>query len=103
MKTLEEVQQHLANNGYTREAISRILGFLIGSGVKRYDEEILVKYGAKTFDDFFEWWNEEDSEEDKVLCDLMEYLSDKYDNAKCEGDKERFGKFIDFLIEQFYK
>lgn len=103
MKTLEEVQQHLANNGYTRNAISKILGLLIGSGVKQYNEEILVRYGAKSFDDFFAWWEEEESEEDKVLSDLMEYLAGKYDNAKCEGDKERFGKFIDFLVENFYK
>lgn len=43
MKTKEEIVNHLYNVGYTEQAMHKIVGFLIGSGIKEEDEVITLK------------------------------------------------------------
>ena len=47
MKTKEEIVKHLYNVGYTDQAMHKIVGFLIGSGIKEEDEVMTLKKGSK--------------------------------------------------------
>lgn len=57
MKTKEEVLKHLMEVGYGENASTKIMGFLIGQGLKTPDEEITYKKGEKRFEDFYNWFN----------------------------------------------
>lgn len=69
MKTKEQVLQHLMEVGYTKKAINRIMGFLIGKDLKTIDEQITYKKGEETFEYFMNWFN---SEEKKVKKSKLE-------------------------------
>lgn len=59
MRTKKEIKEHLLNVGYTSVALAKIMGFLIGKGIKSKDETFTVLIGKHTFDYFFDWWNSE--------------------------------------------
>ena len=57
MKTKEQILEHCKNVGHTETARRQICAYLIGKGVKDKEEEILLKKGECTFDNFLEWFN----------------------------------------------
>ncbi len=57
MRTRIEIEEHLKNTGYTAKAIIKIMGFLIGKGLKNKDEKMTVQKGQQTFDDFYDWYH----------------------------------------------
>lgn len=101
MKTREEVEGHLKENGYSKNAVNRILAFLVGAGVKKFDEQMIVKYGDGTWAEFYEWWQNENEGEDCAFCDLMDYLCEQHNKSTNEGEKEKISRYIEFLIDAF--
>lgn len=69
MKTKEQVLEHLMEVGYTKKAINKIMGFLIGKDLKTIDEQITYKKGEESFEYFMIWFN---SEEKKVKKSKLE-------------------------------
>ena len=74
MKTKEEIVNHLYNVGYTEQAMHKIVGFLIGSGIKEEDEVITLKKGSNDWHSFWEWYNSEDV--DLKSVDFVDSLID---------------------------
>lgn len=101
MKTREEVEKHLKSTGYSKNAVNRILAFLVGAGTKEFDEQMIVKYGDGTWAEFYEWWNNEDDCEDCVFCDLMNYLCEQHNKSAKEEEKEQIRRYVEFLIDAF--
>lgn len=102
MRTKEEVVKHLSENGYTVKALNRILGFLVGVGVKEFDEELLVKHGINHWEDFYEWWkNEVVDNEDDIFYNLLDYLCEQQDKTTNNEEKKQLDSFIVFLLESF--
>ena len=101
MKTREEVEKHLKSTGYSKNAVNRILAFLVGTGVKEFDEQMIVKYGDGTWAEFYEWWKNENDCEDCVFCDLMDYLCKQHNKSTDEDEKEEISRYIEFLIDAF--
>lgn len=61
MKTKDEIKKHLKCTSYGAEDIIKIMGFLIGKGIKAADETMQYFVGDDklTFNDFLEWFNSE--------------------------------------------
>lgn len=66
MKTKEEVLKHLMEVGYGENASTKIMGFLIGQGLKTPEEEITYKKGKRTFEDFYNWFNSKEVKKTKL-------------------------------------
>lgn len=99
MKTKEDVVRHFEEYGYSKDALNRILGFLVGAGIKEFDEEMLIQFGNGTWADFYEWWNSEDEEcDDCCLCGLIEYLVEQHNTCNDEKKKDEISGYIEFLI-----
>lgn len=79
MKTKEQVLKHLMEVGYTKKAINRIMGFLIGKDLKTIDEHITYKKGEESFEYFMNWFN---SEEKKVKKSKLEAYKEIVDFLK---------------------
>ena len=98
MKTKQEVIEHCKTNGYTKGAICKITGFLIGNGMKEVDEMILVKKGNLVFEDFIEWFNEE---EENPLQTIMDDICANIENAKDGKLRKRYEAQLLFMMECF--
>ena len=68
MKTKEQVLEHLKKTGYTRKSIIKIMGFLIGKGIKRVDEKMVYMRGEHDFMYFLRWFERDD---DLALLNFM--------------------------------
>ena len=101
MRTKEEVKKHLRETAYSKSDVQRILGYLVGAGVKEFDEQMIAKYGDGTWAEFYEWWEDENECEDCVFCDLMNYLCEQHNKSTNEEEKEEISRYIEFLIDDF--
>lgn len=99
--TIEEVREHCATNGYTDAAISKIMGFLIGAGLKGDSEVIKTRRGECTWDDFYRWVKGEEVEEEHPLCTLLNDLTTRIKTVKNEKKREKLQRQLDFLVEEF--
>lgn len=114
MKTREEVLNHLLENGYTKNAISHILGFMVARELKTVDEKVRYLKGDGSFEDFFRWYNDCDAPivEDETLdieycpkCVLNTLMADiakfiEYDIANEEWDLlDRHMAQMTFLLD----
>lgn len=68
MKTKEQVLEHLKKTGYTRKSIIKIMGFLIGKGIKGVDEKMVYMRGEHDFMYFLKWFERDD---DLYLLNFM--------------------------------
>lgn len=84
MKTKEKVLKHLMEVGYTKKAINRIMGFLIGKDLKAIDEQITYKKGENNFEYFMNWFG----------CNRENIKVKKTKKSKLEAYKE----IVNFLI-----
>lgn len=104
MKTKEQVIAHLKENGYTKKALCKILGFLIGAGLKEENEEFYVKTsGDLKWNDFWSWWvtEEEEPDAEDILLSILEDIADRYSETNDENKKKRYEAQISWLIEEF--
>lgn len=98
MKTKEEIVKHLYNVGYTDQAMHKIVGFLIGSGIKEEDEVITLKKGSNDWQSFWSWYNKED--EDLKSVDFVDSLIDDVMTASIIiEDDSLLNQKLNFLYE----
>lgn len=75
MKTREQVLKHLMEVGYTKGAIGKIMGFLIGKDLKAIDEQITYKKGEESFEYFMNWFNSEEKKVKKTKREAYEEIA----------------------------
>lgn len=83
MKTKEQVLQHLMEFGYTRKAIDRIMGFLLGQGLKTPDETITYLKGDLPFEDFYKWYNSKEVKKSRLEAykEIVDFLMSNVKDA----------------------
>lgn len=111
MKTKEEIIKHLHDVGYTEHATSKIMGFLIGSGLKDKDELIKAKKGLNDFEHFWKWVKCENNDEniDENVKMLLSIITDvltigairfhKMSDLECEMLERKLEFLRDTMIE----
>ena len=102
MKSKRKVFEHLGEVAYTKNAVNRIMGFLLGCGIVEKGEIVEVKNPDDdeprcNFDDFYAWFENEE-EELAVFGSLIEDLSDAQQEALAENDMETFKRVTDQLM-----
>lgn len=98
MKTKTQVLAHLAKVGYSKEAIMKIMGFLIGNGTKTIDEEVVYLIGNGDFSDFMNWYqSDDDAEQECLICKAFDKLFDAMKVADENEDEEMTQKLDDLL------
>ena len=102
MKSKRKVFEHLGEVAYTKNAASRIMGFLLGCGIVEKGEIVEFKNPDDgeircNFDDFYAWFENEE-EELAIFGSLIEDLSDAQQEALAEGDMETFKRVTDQLM-----
>lgn len=90
MKTKNQVVEHLKAVGYSRLAINKIMGFLIGNGQKEIYEVMEFLPGEGTFDDFINWYQSETEEVEPEcpVCKAFRHLFSAMDMAVNNDDLE---------------
>ena len=68
--------EHLKKTGYTRKSIIKIMGFLIGKGIKGVNEKMVYMRGEHDFMYFLRWFEGKGGEEhlndtELSLLDMM--------------------------------
>lgn len=101
MKTKDEILTYLKNNGHSNNAITKIMGFLIGAGLKDDAETIIYKRGTNTWDDFMHWYNNEPATDDSPLYYIFKILAEKRADVISPDDAKIVDDCIDFLIKEF--
>lgn len=107
MKTKEQVLEHLMHVGYSKDAITKIMGFLIGNGTKTIDEKVVHVIGNKDFDYFINWYQEDAVNEpgnDCPVCNLFEHLFNAYDIASNIGNdklNEELDEMMNLMLDIF--
>ena len=104
MKTKEQIAQHLEEFGYTPMAISKILGFMIGAGLKEESEKMLVKTTdlKYSWEDFWNWYNSNDEGCNKCpLCDMLNELIHVMDTEEDPEKVQKAHERYEFLVEAF--
>ena len=102
MKSKRKVFEHLGEVAYTKNAVNRIMGFLLGCGIVEKGEIVEFKNPDDdeprcNFDDFYAWFENEE-EELAIFGSLIEDLSDAQQEALAENDMETFKRVTDQLI-----
>lgn len=105
MKTKEQIARHLEEFGYNTLALNKILGFLIGAGIKEESEKMCVKTNDIKYkwEDFWYWYNSDDTKccNDCPLCEmlneLIQIMESETDPDKVQKAHERY----EFLVEAF--
>lgn len=92
-KERAEVLKHLENTGYSRHAMNKIAGFLIGAGLKDVDEAIVIAHGKGTFDDFYDWYVGSD-----FVTDWVAELAMHQAKSSNDAEKALIDKRIDYLV-----
>lgn len=103
MKTKEQILEHLKNVGYGEYAQGKILGYLIGAGIKEEAEKISLLNGIGEWAHFWSWLNAEE-EEECTRCPLCEWLNELAAEMEKETDPDKVQKLHDrysLLIETF--
>lgn len=102
MKSKRKVFEHLGEVAYTKNAVNRIMGFLLGCGIVEKGEIVEFKNPDDdeprcNFDDFYAWFENEE-EELAIFGSLIEDLSDAQQEALAENDMETFKRVTDQLM-----
>ena len=102
MKSKRKVFEHLGEVAYTKNAVNRIMGFLLGCGIVEKGEIVEFKNPDDdeprcNFDDFYAWFENEE-EELAIFGSLIEDLSDAQQEALAENDMETFKRVTEQLM-----
>ena len=102
MKSKRKVFEHLGEVAYTKNAVNRIMGFLLGFGIVEKGETVEFKNPEDgeircNFDDFYAWFENEE-EELAIFGSLIEDLSDAQQEALAEGDMATFKRVTEQLM-----
>ena len=66
-KSRKDILQHLENVGYKQSDMERIAAYLIGAGIKTFDDFITIKVGNRTFKDFYKWCTHEEVKDVNII------------------------------------
>ena len=102
MKSKRKVFEHLGEVAYTKNAVNRIMGFLLGCGIVEKGEIVEFKNPDDdeprcNFDEFYAWFENEE-EELAIFGSLIEDLSDAQQEALAENDMETFKRVTEQLM-----
>ena len=114
MRTKEQIQELLSTVVFTELALQKILGFMIGKGLKEEDEKIQVivseEGNGEDWSFFYDWYNgvfelntpnKEQTCSKCPLCDMLNeclhIIDNETDPEKVQKSKERY----QFLMEAF--
>ena len=102
MKSKRKVFEHLGEVAYTKNAVNRIMGFLLGCGIVEKGEVVEFKNPEvderrSNFVDIYAWFENEE-EELAVFGSLIEDLSDAQQEALAEGDMETFKRVTEQMM-----
>ena len=102
MKSKRKVFEHIGEVAYTKNAVNRIMGFLLGCGIVEKGEIVEFKNPDDdeprcNFDDFYAWFENEE-EELAIFGSLIEDLSDAQQEALAEGDMATFKRVTEQLM-----
>lgn len=104
MKTREEICEHLLTTGYTENARTKIMGFLIGKDLKAPEEVFTVLRGIGTFEDFHKWFfdmpndvNYEEEEMEAIVSILNDVVA-RRDTAHSLEEYEYYQGQLEWLI-----
>ena len=102
MKSKRKVFEHLGEVAYTKNAVNRIMGFLLGCGIVEKGEIVEFKNPDDdeprcNFDDFYAWFENEE-EELAIFGSLIEDLTDAQQEARAEGDMATFKRVTEQLM-----
>lgn len=95
MKTIEEIKNHVLNNGYTMEDSLRISGYITGIGLKSHKESVVFKIGTGDFHSFMKWFNKIPIPVHEKSNSYTNYFSSntlQYNNCKVIENKEEIRK-----------
>ena len=101
MRTKDEVLAYLKETGHSNSAVTKIMGFLIGNGMKTPDEEIVLKRGQNSWEEFYDWFENKPKEKECPLYNLMSYLNDRLNEANTSAEAKRINGFMAFLVSEF--
>lgn len=107
MKTRKEVEKHLAQTGYTKNAANCIGGYLIGAGICAQGDKFDIKAGEKKFPDFLKWFESPDKIDDEaVFCSIVEDMVIRIIDCESLEEVKRLDAQVDLLIkmaEDYFK
>ena len=98
-RTKEELLKHAATTGYTKSAILKISGFLIGVGMKDESEIITWKVGTNTWDSFYAWFNGSTLRPRSVFDTIMEDIFSRLDASESEDERQRYNRQIEWMCK----
>lgn len=108
MKTKEQVLKHLMEVGYTKKAINRIMGFLLGQGLKTPDETITYMKGDRPFKDFYKWYNSKEVKKSKLEAykEIVDFLMSNVKDVPLYwleylNDDIKFGETLEKIAADF--
>lgn len=115
MRTKEQIQELLTLVKFTDEALAKILGFMIGKGLKEESEQmrvIVTEDGeGEDWHFFYDWYNgafelQDLKEEEGVcgkcpLCDMLNECLHIIDNEKDPKKVQKAKERYQFLMEAF--
>lgn len=101
MRTKNEVLAYLKENGHSNNAITKIMGFLIGVGIKEPNERIVFKRGENSWEEFFEWYNNEPKKKECPLYNILSILNDRRNETDDIREIARIDDCIGFLVSEF--
>ena len=107
MKTKQEIIEHLLTTGYTDDARTKIMGYLIGMELKGTAEVFTVLRGVATFDDFHKWFNDipndvdYDVEEDQMIVNILNDVVARRDAAHTPEERDYYHRQLEWLTYFF--
>ena len=99
MKTKKEILELLSKNGYRNDEVRKIAGYLLGSKITEKGEKVNYHDGNGTFDEFFDWLNEEPKK--NVFSDIaanLDYLLNNAPSSIPDNIKKKTEVNISFLM-----
>ena len=113
MRTKEQIQELLKEVAFTDSALAKILGFMIGKGLKEESEKLCViipdQGEGEDWNFFYEWYNgafelkdlKEEACNKCPLCDMLNECLHIIDNEKDPEKVQKAKERYQFLMEAF--
>lgn len=98
-RTKEELLKHAESTGYTKSAILKITGFLIGIGMKDESETMLWTIGVHEWSHFYAWFNGSELRPRSVFDTIMEDIFQRLDDSENEDERQRYSKQIEWMCK----
>lgn len=101
-KSKDEILKHIVKTGYSELAMGKILGFLIGIGIKDEYEKVVYKKGRNSFHYFLNWYNgdiKNNEIKDSILIKKIIESECGTDSAQLELYKKMFNSYFNIACE----